>query len=92
MKRLHVSVVRDKAQGLVIEDGALRGVEGGREIYEGNRVVIATGGVSYPLTGTAPLPSDIELLPQPLIWLQQTDGSPLLDLRGEPGGHRYRRC
>ena len=52
MKRLHVSVVRDKAQGLVIEDGALRGVEGGREIYEGNRVVIATGGVSYPLTGS----------------------------------------
>lgn len=52
LKRLNVSVIRDKARGLMIESGVLRGVEGGCGVYEGGRVVVATGGVSYPLTGS----------------------------------------
>ncbi len=52
MKGLGVAVVRDRAKSLVVEDGALRGAEGERGRYEAGRLVVATGGVSYPLTGS----------------------------------------
>lgn len=52
MKQLGIRVVRDKAESLVLEDGALRGVRGERDTYEASRVIVATGGVSYPLTGS----------------------------------------
>ena len=52
MRQLGIRVVRDKAEDLVMEDGMLRGVRGERESYEANRVIVATGGVSYPLTGS----------------------------------------
>ena len=52
MKRLGVRVVRDKAEALLIPGGSLRGVRGGKGDYEAERVIVATGGVSYPLTGS----------------------------------------
>ena len=52
MKRLGVRVVRDKAEILLIPGGSLQGVRGGKGNYEADRVVVATGGVSYPLTGS----------------------------------------
>lgn len=52
MKQLGIRVIRDRAQHLLIEDGVLRGVQGERNSYEAKCVVIATGGVSYPLTGS----------------------------------------
>ena len=52
MKKLRVSILRDRAEALVVQDGVLRGVKGGKADYEAGQVVVATGGVSYPLTGS----------------------------------------
>lgn len=52
LKKLRVRVVRDRAQSLEIEDGAVRGVAGERERYPAGAIVLATGGVSYPATGS----------------------------------------
>lgn len=52
LKKLRVSILRDRAEALMIQDGVLRGVKGEKADYEAERVVVATGGVSYPLTGS----------------------------------------
>lgn len=52
MKQLGVFVCRDRAEKLILENGNLRGVQGEHDRYEASRVIIATGGVSYPLTGS----------------------------------------
>lgn len=52
LKKLRVRVVRDRARSLEIEDGAVRGVAGERERYPAEAIVLATGGVSYPATGS----------------------------------------
>jgi hypothetical protein len=53
LKRLHVSIVTGVAQSLLVEDDRVAGVrlENGREL-KADRVIIATGGASYPLTGS----------------------------------------
>ena len=43
---------RDRASALKIEDGAVCGVVGERGRYSAQAVVLATGGVSYPATGS----------------------------------------
>ena len=53
MKKLRVHIVRDRAAALEIEGGAVRGVMGEREVsYPADAVILATGGVSYPATGS----------------------------------------
>ena len=52
LRRLGVRLIRDRAEALLLQDGQLAGVKGGREDYAAGHVVIATGGVSYPLTGS----------------------------------------
>ncbi len=52
MKQLGIRVVRDRAVRLGVENGGLCGVRGEEGVYEASRVIIATGGVSYPLTGS----------------------------------------
>ena len=52
LRRLGVAIVRDKALALRVRDGALEGVAGERVAYLADRVIVATGGVSYPLTGS----------------------------------------
>jgi len=52
LKRLRVRVVRDRAGALELENGAVRGAAGERERYPAEAVVLATGGVSYPATGS----------------------------------------
>lgn len=52
MKQLGIRVVRDRAMALIVVDGVLGGVQGERDRYEAQRVIVATGGVSYPLTGS----------------------------------------
>lgn len=52
LKKLGVSLIRDRALALALRDGVLKGVRGERENYEASRVIVATGGVSYPLTGS----------------------------------------
>ena len=52
LRRLQVRLIRDRALRLWIEGGAVRGVEGEKDRYSAGAVIIATGGVSYPATGS----------------------------------------
>lgn len=52
LKALGVSLVRDRAVTLEIADGVIRGVAGERGRYLAEAVILATGGVSYPATGS----------------------------------------
>ena len=52
LKRLNVRVIRDRAEALTVRDGRVSGAKGGRERYGADAVVVATGGVSYPATGS----------------------------------------
>ncbi|MDE6455719.1 MAG: NAD(P)/FAD-dependent oxidoreductase, partial [Dysosmobacter sp.] len=52
LKKLGVRVLRERAKTLEIEDGAVRGVSGERGRYPAEAVILATGGVSYPATGS----------------------------------------
>ena len=52
LRRAGVSIVQDRALALRREGETLLGVEGERGFYPGQAAVVATGGVSYPLTGS----------------------------------------
>lgn len=52
LKKLGVRVLRERAKTLEIEGGAVRGVSGERGRYPAEAVILATGGVSYPATGS----------------------------------------
>ena len=52
LKALGVKLVRDRAVHLEWAEGAVRGVTGERESYPAQAVILATGGVSYPATGS----------------------------------------
>ena len=52
LKALKVSLVRDRAAELEITSGAVTGVRGERGTYPAGAVALATGGVSYPATGS----------------------------------------
>lgn len=52
LKALRVRIVRDRAVSLEIADGTVRGVAGERGSYPADGVILATGGVSYPGTGS----------------------------------------
>ncbi len=51
-KRSGVRIVNGRANALVIEDGRAVGVKVNDKIYNADAVVIATGGKSYPRTGS----------------------------------------
>ena len=52
LKALKVTWVRDRAVSLDIEAGRVCGVTGERGRYPAEAVILATGGVSYPATGS----------------------------------------
>lgn len=52
MKKLGVRVQNEKAQSLIIENGEVRGVKTDIGEYRADKVIIATGGKSYPATGS----------------------------------------
>ena len=52
LKALRVRLVRDRALRLDIEEGIIRGVQGEQGSYPAEAVILATGGVSYPATGS----------------------------------------
>ena len=52
LKSLKVVLRRDRAVSLDIRDGAVKGVSGEKEYYPAEAVILATGGVSYPATGS----------------------------------------
>ncbi len=51
-KKFHVKFIKDKARALMLDDGVLIGVKGETEEYFAQNVIIATGGMSYPKTGS----------------------------------------
>ena len=52
LKRRKVRWVRDRALSVETEDGAVRAVTGEKSTYPAGAVILATGGVSYPGTGS----------------------------------------
>ncbi|MBQ7032566.1 MAG: NAD(P)/FAD-dependent oxidoreductase [Clostridia bacterium] len=52
LRRLGVHIVQKKADRLVVKDGRIRGVVFGEKGIAADFVVLATGGVSYPQTGS----------------------------------------
>ena len=52
MNRLHVTVKNERGRRIVTADGAMSGVETERGTYGATRVILATGGLSYPTTGS----------------------------------------
>ena len=52
LKALRIALARDRAVSLDMADGAVRGVTGERGRYPADAVILATGGVSYPATGS----------------------------------------
>ena len=52
LKRLRVKLVRDRALDVLTEDGHIAAVRGEKGTYPADAAVLATGGVSYPATGS----------------------------------------
>ena len=52
MKRLGVTVLTATAKSVLVEDGAAAGVKTEKETLRSSWVLLATGGASYPLTGS----------------------------------------
>ena len=52
LRALKVKLVRDRAVAVLMEDGALTGAAGEKGTYSADAVILATGGVSYPATGS----------------------------------------
>lgn len=52
LRRRRVEIVQDRAAGIRTVDGAIAGVEAEHGFHPCKAVVVATGGVSYPLTGS----------------------------------------
>ncbi|MBR6812071.1 MAG: aminoacetone oxidase family FAD-binding enzyme, partial [Oscillospiraceae bacterium] len=52
MRTLGIKTVKGRVRELLIEDGAVRGVSGDGFSYKAESVLIATGGLSYPKTGS----------------------------------------
>ena len=52
LRRLRVRMVRDRACEILLDDGAVSAVRCEKAIYPADSVVLATGGLSYPGTGS----------------------------------------
>lgn len=52
LRRRHVDIVETRAEGLLFDDGAVSGVRTEHGTMPCGTVIVATGGVSYPLTGS----------------------------------------
>ncbi|MBR3560393.1 MAG: NAD(P)/FAD-dependent oxidoreductase [Oscillospiraceae bacterium] len=52
LKRLNVRMVRDRAEALLLKDGRVTGAKSLTGRYAADAVIVATGGVSYPATGS----------------------------------------
>ena len=52
LRRLRVRILRERAAEIVTAEGRVTGVRGERQLHPANAAVLATGGVSYPATGS----------------------------------------
>ena len=48
----NVTLVKENATGIIVKDGKVKGVKCGDKEIPADSVIVATGGVSYPLTGS----------------------------------------
>lgn len=51
-KKFHTNIVKDRAVEILTENGAAIGVRGQKDEYFAKNVLLATGGASYPATGS----------------------------------------
>ena len=49
---LNVKIIRGRAEEIIVQNGAVKGVKTKTQTLWGDRVIIATGGKSYPRTGS----------------------------------------
>ncbi len=52
LEKSNVRIVKDRAIRILTEDGAVTGVQGEKGVYKASAVILATGGKSYPKTGS----------------------------------------
>ena len=52
MRRSGVTVLTGRVTDILVTDGTVNGVAVGKEIYRTGQVIVATGGLSYPTTGS----------------------------------------
>ena len=52
LRKFHIPVIQTRVQKILTEDGKVRGVVTENGTYEAEAVVLATGGASYPATGS----------------------------------------
>ena len=52
LRKLNVRIVQDRALSIEMNDGVVTGVKGEQGTYPCKAVILATGGVSYPATGS----------------------------------------
>lgn len=52
LKKADVKIIKERVNGLIIENGVCKGVEAGGKQYLSDSVLIAAGGKSYPVTGS----------------------------------------
>jgi predicted Rossmann fold flavoprotein len=52
MRRSGVTVLTGRVTDILMTDGIVNGVAVGKEIYRAGQVILATGGLSYPTTGS----------------------------------------
>lgn len=52
MKQSGVNIIHETVESLDIQDGTIVGVRAGGKTYPASRVIVATGGASYPQTGS----------------------------------------
>ncbi len=52
MRRHHVTIRNQRVKEILVRDGAVSGVDADGGVYEAEQVILATGGVSYPTTGS----------------------------------------
>ncbi len=52
LKKNNVKIIKERVSEIVIEDGVCTGVKAGGKLYNAYSVLIATGGKSYPGTGS----------------------------------------
>ena len=52
LRRLSVKILAERAEEILAEEGAVTGVRTAKGVYRSGRVILATGGLSYPTTGS----------------------------------------
>nr|MDE5738399.1 aminoacetone oxidase family FAD-binding enzyme [Oscillospiraceae bacterium] len=52
LKKLHVKIIQDTVTGLWVENHICQGIFCGKEKLHADRIILATGGATYPATGS----------------------------------------